>query len=114
MNYVYVLVNILLMVAGQACFKIGVERMGGVTMSNLWKAAFQPYIVLGLFLYVVSTGLWLFILSRLDLSIAYPLQSLAYVFGVVMAWGLFGEAVPPIRWVGVVVILIGVTLVARK
>lgn len=112
MNYVFLLANILLLVAGQVFFKLGLERIGGVTVANLWKAALSPYIGLGLFLYILATGLWFVVLSRMNLSVAYPLQSLAYVFGVVVAWGMFQEPVPAIRWVGVLVILAGVTLVA--
>ncbi|MFC4769329.1 EamA family transporter [Effusibacillus consociatus] len=112
MNYVFLLSNIVLLVAGQVFFKIGLDRIGGVSVSNLWKAALQPYVILGLFLYVAATGLWFIVLSRMSLSVAYPLQSLAYVLGVLIAWSLFGEMVPPIRWIGVLVILVGVALVA--
>lgn len=112
MNYFYLFANILLLVIGQVLFKIGLERVGGVSLSNIWKAALSPSIWLGLLLYVAATGLWFVVLSRMSLSLAYPLQSLAYVLGVLAAWGIFGESIPSIRWVGVLVILLGVTLVA--
>lgn len=112
MNYLFLFGNILLLVAGQILFKIGLEQTGGVCVSNLWKIAFSLPIWLGLLLYVIATGLWFIVLSRMSLSLAYPLQSLAYVLGVFAAWGIFGESIPAIRWIGVLVILAGVTLVA--
>jgi drug/metabolite transporter (DMT)-like permease len=112
MNYLFLFGNILLLVAGQILFKIGLQQIGGVSVSNLWKTAFSLPIWLGLLLYVIATGLWFIVLSRMNLSLAYPLQSLAYVLGVAAAWGIFGEPIPTVRWIGVLVILAGVTLVA--
>ncbi|WP_200760910.1 DMT family transporter [Effusibacillus dendaii] len=112
MNYLYLFINIVLLVLGQVFFKIGLERIGGVSLNNLWKAAASPAILIGLLLYVATTGLWFVILSRMPFSIAYPLQSLAYALGVAIAVFYFGETVPLIRWIGVFVILVGVILVA--
>lgn len=114
MNYVFLFANIILMVTGQFLFKIGLQRIGGVSLATLWKAALQPYVLLGLFLFGVATGIWFIVLSRINLSIAYPMQSLAYVLTLLITWGIFGEPVPTIRWLGVLVILVGVTLVAWK
>lgn len=112
MNYVFLFANILMLVAGQVFFKIGLQNIGGVSLQTMWKAALSPYIWAGLFLYVMATGVWFVVLSRMNLSVAYPLQSLAYVFGMVIAWGIFQETVPTIRWVGALVILIGVVMIA--
>ncbi|CAB3395462.1 EamA family transporter [Kyrpidia spormannii] len=114
MIYLLLLFNIVLLVAGQVCFKVGLGQVGGLHLNNVAETFFSPWILLGLLLYVAATVAWFAVLSRLSLSIAYPLQSLSYVLGVVAAAWIFHEAVPPVRWLGVLVILVGVALIAQS
>lgn len=113
MVYLLILLNVLLLVAGQVFFKMGLEQTGGFHLSNWLQVFLSPWILLGLFLYVVATGLWFVVLSKVNLSIAYPLQSLSYVLGVLAAWLIFHEPVSLIRWVGVAVIMVGVVLIVK-
>ena len=53
-------------------------------------------------------------LSRLEVSLAYPMLSLGYVVNAVAAWWLFGEALGPLRCSGIALILLGVFFVARS
>ena len=64
--------------------------------------------------YVVSVAVWLVALSRVDVSIAYPMLSLGYVVNAFAAWWLFGEALGPARFAGIALILLGVFIVARS
>ena len=57
---------------------------------------------------------WIVALSRVEVSIAYPMLSIGYVVNAVLAWWLFGEEVNAQRWLGIGVIIIGVVLVARS
>lgn len=114
MSYIYLVLNIVFLVIGQLLFKLGLDKIGGITLSTAWRAALQPYILSGLLLYVIATLLWFIVLSRLPLSTAYPMQSLAYVFGLLMAWQIFNEPISITKWVGVVVICIGVAIVSYK
>jgi multidrug transporter EmrE-like cation transporter len=57
--------------------------------------------------------LWLVALSRVDVSLAYPMLSLGYVVNALAAWWLFGETLGPGRVAGLVLILAGVWLLAR-
>ncbi|MDQ1235816.1 drug/metabolite transporter (DMT)-like permease [Paenibacillus sp. SORGH_AS306] len=111
-SYVLLLLNILMLVSGQAFFKLGLEKIGGVTLATAWKALFSPTIIIGLFLYVVATLIWFVVLSRLPLSIAYPIQSLAYVLGIFLAVLMFHESVSPMKWIGAIIIVIGVLFIA--
>jgi drug/metabolite transporter (DMT)-like permease len=113
MVYTLLLLNVLLLVVGQIFFKMGLEQAGGFHLSNWMQVFLSPWILTGLFLYVLATGLWFGVLSRENLSVAYPLQSLSYVFGVIAAWLIFHEPVSFTRWMGVVVIMIGVALIVR-
>jgi len=76
--------------------------------------ALHPGILGGLSCYVVSVVVWIVALSRVEVSIAYPMLSLGYVANALLAMWLFGEAVSLQRWVGIAVILVGVALVARS
>lgn len=111
-SYFLLLLNIIMLVSGQAFFKLGLEKMGGVNLSNAWKALFSPTIIVGLALYVVATLIWFVVLSRLPLSVAYPIQSLAYVLGIFLAIAMFHESVSPMKWIGAIIIVFGVVLIA--
>jgi len=70
-------------------------------------------ILAGLACYVISVGVWLVALSRVEVSLAYPMLSLGYVVNAVAAYWLFGEALGPMRCAGIAIILVGVFVIAR-
>ncbi|WP_152532799.1 MULTISPECIES: EamA family transporter [unclassified Paenibacillus] len=111
-GYFLLFVNIIMLVSGQALFKLGLDKMGGVSLHNTWKALLSPTIVIGLVLYVVATLIWFVVLSRLPLSTAYPIQSLAYVLGIFIAAFAFHETVSITKWFGAIIVIIGVALIA--
>lgn len=104
------LVQILMLVTGQIVWKVGVNKIGTLSMSNIWLLATSVYFWLGLIIYGVATVLWLVILSRANLSTVYPLQSMAYVLGVVGGIIIFGDKVSYCGWIGLVLIIAGVIL----
>ncbi|MFD0616058.1 EamA family transporter [Paenibacillus sp. GCM10027629] len=114
MAYSMLMLNIILLVAGQIAWKIGLQQSGGIHFGNLFSVLFSPLILLGIALYALATGLWFVVLSRLPLSLAYPLQSLAYAIGIFAAWYVFGESVPLNRWIGAAVIVLGAAMIAAK
>lgn len=73
-----------------------------------------PWLWVALGLYGVSVIVWLFGLSRVPVSQAYPLLSLGYVINVGLAWWLLGEVPNVQRVLGIAVIVFGVVLVARS
>jgi drug/metabolite transporter (DMT)-like permease len=114
-----VLASSLLGVSGQLLLKMGMERMGALDLSSLTavlRTAIQvftmPWVLLGLGCYGVSAMIWLVVLSRLDVSLAYPLVALNFVLVPLFAWLLLGEQVPSWRWVGIGCVLLGVTIVS--
>ena len=78
-----------------------------------WQLATEPHIIGGLGCYLVSVVVWIMALSRVEVSIAYPMLSIGYVVNALAAWYLFGEAVTLTRLTGIGVIIVGVYLVAR-
>jgi multidrug transporter EmrE-like cation transporter len=114
-----ILTGVLLNAAAQLLLKAGVCELGVIQLkwSSLvaagWRLALQPSILGGLSCYAVSVVVWLLALSRVDVSVAYPMLSIGYVVNAFAAWALFGEAMTPPRVVGIGVIIVGVYLVSR-
>src|SRR5205807_3135957 len=104
----------------QLLLKKGVMPLGPIVLDAssavpmLLRVLAQWPILAGLACYVVSVGVWIVGLSRVDVSIAYPMLSLGYVVNAIAAWWLFGEAVGALRLGGISLILLGVIVVARS
>ena len=88
--------------------------VGRHTVRDALRVLSQWPILAGLTCYVVSVGVWIIGLSRVDVSLAYPMLSIGYVVNAVAAWWLFGENVSLMRITGMLVIITGVWLVARS
>lgn len=114
MAYVVLAFNILLLVGGQLLWKTGMNKLDTAKGESVVTLLWSPHIWGGLVLYGIATVMWLYVLKKLPLSLAYPLQSLAYVLGMVAAVYLFHETVPLQRWIGAAIILIGVIVLAWK
>jgi multidrug transporter EmrE-like cation transporter len=118
--FLLVLAGVLLNAVAQLLLKAGANTVGHFefTAANAIpvgvKLAMQPPIVGGLACYVVSVVVWVMALSRVEVSIAYPMLSLGYVVNAIAAHYLFGEAVSPMRVAGIFVIILGVIMVARS
>jgi drug/metabolite transporter (DMT)-like permease len=116
-----ILASVLVGVFGQLFFKAGVNRLGPIgadALANLphliGSVVMNPLIMLGLACYGLGAAMWIIVLSRVDLSLAYPMLGLGYVFVLLISWLVFGEAVSALRWVGTLMIVAGVVLVARS
>lgn len=116
----YILVSVVAGATGQILLKKGMIVMGPVTLSadqlfnTLWRIGTNPYVIIGLIIYVTGTVFWLAALSRVDLSYAYPFASLSYVVMLIASWQLFSEDITLLRIVGTLVICVGVLLVSRS
>jgi len=113
MVYVLLLINISLLVTGQVLWKMAVTGIEQWSISTAIGVIFSPLFIGGASLYVIATGLWLVILSKLPLSVAYPSQSIGYVFGAILALFIFRETISITQWGGMAVIIFGVYLVAK-
>jgi multidrug transporter EmrE-like cation transporter len=119
-SFSLVLTGVLLNAAAQLLLKAGTNRIGefAFTASNIvpagWRVATEPWVLGGLFCYLVSVVVWIMALSRVEVSIAYPMLSIGYVVNALAAWYLFGEAVSAQRMVGIATIIVGVFIVARS
>jgi multidrug transporter EmrE-like cation transporter len=119
-SFSLLMTGVLLNAGAQLLLKAGTNAVGAFEYSaaNIvpvgWKLATEPHIVGGLACYVVSVVVWIMALSRVEVSIAYPLLSVGYVVNAIAAYYLFGETVTPMRLTGIAVIIVGVWIVARS
>jgi multidrug transporter EmrE-like cation transporter len=119
-SFALILTGVLLNAAAQLMLKAGTNAVGHFefTAGNIvpvgMKLALQPFILGGVACYVVSLVVWIMGLSRVEVSIAYPMLSIGYIINAVAAWYLFGESVTAMRMTGIGFIIVGVFLVARS
>ncbi len=119
-SFALILTGVLLNAAAQLMLKAGTNAVGhfefiaGNIVPVGLKLALQPFILGGVACYVVSLVVWIMGLSRVEVSIAYPMLSIGYIINAVAAWYLFGESVTALRMTGIGFIIVGVFLVARS
>jgi multidrug transporter EmrE-like cation transporter len=117
--FAFLFTGVLLNAAAQLLLKAGTNVLGVITLDrhNWWdvlcRMATQGHFIAGATLYGLSLIVWILGLSRVPVSMAYPLLSLGYVVNAIAAYYLFGEALSATRWIGVGFIIVGVWLVAR-
>ena len=108
-SFSFILVGVLLNAAAQLLLKAGTNAMPlGL------RLALEPHILGGLACYVVSVVVWVIGLSKVPVSIAYPMLSIGYVVNAIAAYYLLNEAVTPMRLAGIGIICVGVFVVARS
>ncbi len=115
-----ILSGVLLNACAQLLLKAGTNRIGhfdfslGNALPIGWQLATNPYIFGGLSCYVISVVVWIMALSRVPVSIAYPMLSIGYVVNALAAWWLFGESLTTMRIAGIGIIIVGVYLVTKS
>ncbi|TCD15064.1 EamA family transporter [Oricola cellulosilytica] len=121
MKYIpFILFTVLTNAAAQLMLKQGMMTLGpaitgqeNLIMKTL-QIVFQPWVFFGLATFVISMASHMFVLSKVDLSFAYPFLSLAYVAVAVMAWWLFKEDLGAYKMAGIAFICVGTILIAQS
>ena len=119
-SFSLVLAGVLLNAAAQLLLKASTNRIGefAFTLGNVvpvgLKVAASPFVLGGLACYAVSVVVWIMALSRVPVSVAYPMLSIGYIVNAFAAWALFGESVTAQKLAGIGFIVVGVWLVARS
>ena len=114
-----IFIGVMLNAAAQILMKAGTNAIGHFEFSaeNILpiglKLATEWHIVVALCCYALSVVIWILALSRVPVSIAFPMLSMAYVVNAIAAWYLLGEAFNPTRLVGMGVIILGVIIISR-
>jgi len=89
------------------------DLAGPGTIASFLGTMGNGYVLLGLAMYGAGALVWLLVLARLDVSVAYPFVGLGFVVTMLLGWLLFGEPLGPARIVGTLMVVAGVMLIAR-
>ncbi|MFM7344034.1 MAG: EamA family transporter [Tagaea sp.] len=114
-----ILLGVMLNAMAQLALKAGMNRVGHFDFALVnvlpigWQVGTNPFVALGLVCYVVSVGVWLLVLSRVEVSLAYPMLSVGYVVNALIAWWFLGESLTATKIAGIAVICFGVWLLSR-
>jgi drug/metabolite transporter (DMT)-like permease len=105
---------------GQILVRRGMQQVGSIetyaplaVAAYFWHALCNLNVILGTFLNAIFYFLFLAALSWTDVTVALPMTAIEYVFAAFLAVMMLRENVPPIRWAGIVLVVIGVILIAR-
>ncbi|MHB1232837.1 MAG: SMR family transporter [Burkholderiales bacterium] len=119
LSWSLIFTGVMLNAAAQLLLKAGTNAIGQFAFSKAnilpvgWQLVTEPHIFGGMVCYAISLVVWIMALSRVEVSIAYPMLSVGYVVNALAAWYFFGEAVSITRLIGIGVIILGVYIVAR-
>lgn len=119
-TFAFIFAGVCLNAVAQLLLKAGTNSVGVITLTaQNWlttglKLVTQLPILGGLFCYAISLVVWIIGLSRVDVTIAYPMLSLGYVISAIGAWYFLGEAVTMQRLIAICIIIVGVILLTRS
>jgi undecaprenyl phosphate-alpha-L-ara4N flippase subunit ArnE len=105
----------LFLTGGQVCLKFAMLRIDKISLSWLFirEQLTNWWLLASGINMLIATFLWLYIIKHFAFSIAYPMTSIGYLFGMLAAIYIFQEAVPLTRWIGIMMIMGGVILIAK-
>ena len=105
---------------GQILVRRGMLQVGSLEnyapwslVTYFWHALCNPYVVGGTVLNAVFYFLFLATLSWTGVTVALPMTAIEYGFAALMAVTILKESVPPVRWLGIALVMMGVVLIAR-
>lgn len=112
---ILIILQSILLVGSQTLLKIAVGIFGRFSFTwaffskalTTWQFFMSGVCALSAFL------IWIYTLRHYEFSVAYPLLGISYIIGLLAAWLVLGETVPLTRWIGVIIIVVGVYFVAK-
>jgi uncharacterized membrane protein len=113
---IIILTGILFASLGQVFWKIGMNSIGAIdkfSISGIISMFLNPIVLLGLFMYGLSTIFWLVALSQKDLSYVYPFISLTFIIVLFLSYFVLKEQVSTARIVGTIIIIVGLMVIVR-
>jgi len=114
-----IFLSISLAVVGQLLLKMGMLRIGRFSLNistivqQYTRIFLNLFVIAGVIGFFLSMLVWLYVLSRLELSTAYPFVALNYVLILFVSHFLLKETITPVKIMGVAVIVLGVFLISR-
>jgi drug/metabolite transporter (DMT)-like permease len=112
--YVLIFISIMLGAVGQILLKHGIGQVGGAIEISAFldptlvtRLFTNKFILIGFMNYGVASLFWLAVLSKVDVSKAYPFLSFGYVITALLATYYLKETVPTSRWLGISLMMLG-------
>ena len=118
-NIAIIVLSILMSSSAHVCLKKGMMVHGAAANSSeglfnqLFLVAVNPWILGGMFLHVSALVVWLYALSRVDITFAYPFLALGYVLVSLAAWLWLDETIGPTKLLAMAIIVIGILILSR-
>ncbi len=118
-NIAVILLSILMSSTAHVCLKKGMMVNGDTltpasgVINQLWAVATNPWVLGGMLLHVSALVVWLYALSRVDITFAYPFLALGYVLVSLAAWLWLGETIGSTKLLAMVIIVIGILILSR-
>ena len=109
-----ILISVIFAAIGQVAWKFGMNQIGTLSLSSLVSALLNPFVLLGFVMYGLSTIFWLIALSKKDLSFVYPFISLTYVLVLLLSSMLLKESIGINKFIGTLIIITGLIMIARS
>jgi drug/metabolite transporter (DMT)-like permease len=104
---------------GQILVRQGMQQVGSLEqyrpmalLSYFGQVVVNPYVIWGTVLNTIFYLLFLAALSWTDVTVALPMTALEYGMAAVLAVVILNEVVPPLRWAGIVLVVLGVALIS--
>lgn len=119
---VLIVASVALSATAQIAFKIGMSKQpvqAAMADPSNWarlllEIVTQPQILTGLFCYGFGTLMWLFVLARVDVSVAYPFVGLGFILTMLLGGIVLGEQIGVVRVLGTLLIVFGIVLISRS
>jgi drug/metabolite transporter (DMT)-like permease len=105
-------ISVVLAAAAQLFLKLGTTQETSASLFNL-AALSSPWVWLGILCMLLSLVSWLYALRSVPLLIAFNLAAATHVIVPIASWLLLGERIPPVRWLGILIVTLGVFVIAR-
>jgi drug/metabolite transporter (DMT)-like permease len=108
--------NILFVVVYELLLKAGASATADPARNWSWigiSALASPFTWLAIAIIIVDLVIWLYILRHIPLSIAFPLSRTVDVLVPISCWLILKEAISPLRWCGIALVIIGLVIVAK-
>ena len=114
-----ILISVCAIVAGQLCMKKALNDLGDIDFASSFFFAYlkifmSPFVIISISLYIIGALFWLYVLSKVDLSYAYPFMGLTFVLVAISSSIFLGEYISLRRWIGIIVICLGIFFISKS
>lgn len=118
LNFILILTSVILGGFGQFLLRVGMKSYGQVSVlgafKQLFSIIFTPSIFMGFILFALSSILWLSVISKNQLSYAYPMVGIGYIFTMILSKLFLNESIGAFKIIGTLLIISGVFFMSRS